>query len=338
MVVPVDNRSYMKKATDRANRKKREKNIGAAPSKLNTKSSFTKKGTPLGRSRTKVDQSDDTGPDKKISSAKISSAPKALSRVASSAKRIKANPELYEKPERIKQSTSLKAIPNTTYDILGPGAGSKKVQPRINKETPVINKMGGYQDADQLGRARTRLGQSDDTGPSITGPSIRTNQVKLSTPTAPASASASAPPSPRVKKPEPLAKVAPKMAPIPRPNPRRSSKPSPSAGAMEKLEINPGGKKQPKASKKASKKPSKQPDDGYKFYGKEGTGLGDFSRKHGMQYATQKQFEKDFNMDDGEKAGGRPGRGKLKTQGMNKAGKRKAGFSGRGSGASLRGF
>jgi hypothetical protein len=57
-----------------------------------------------------------------------------------------------------------------------------------------------------------------------------------------------------------------------------------------------------------------------------------------MQYATQKQFDKDFNMDDGEKAGGRPGRGKLKTQGMNKAGKRKAGFSGRGSGAALRGF
>ena len=49
-----------------------------------------------------------------------------------------------------------------------------------------------------------------------------------------------------------------------------------------------------------------------------------------MQHATQKQFEKEFNMDDGEKAGGRPGRGKLKTQGMNKAGKRKAGFSGRG--------
>ena len=332
MVVPVDNRSYMKKATDRANRKKREKNIGAAPSKLNTKSSFTKKGTPLGRSRTKVDQSDDTGPDKKISSAKISSAPKALSRVASSAKRIKANPELYEKPERIKQSTSLKAIPNTTYDILGPGAGSKKVQPRINKETPVINKMGGYQDADQLGRARTRLGQSDDTGPSITGPSIRTNQVKLSTPTAPASASASAPPSPRVKKPEPPAKVAPKMAPRPRPKP--SSRPSPSAGAMEELEISPSGENQPKASKKASKRA----DDGYKFYGKEGTGLGDFSRKHKMQYATQKQHEKDFDMSGGEKAGGRPGRGKLKTQGMNKAGKRKVGFSGKGSGAALRGF
>ena len=109
-------------------------------------------------------------------------------------------------------------------------------------------------------------------------------------------------------------------------------------GDMEELEISPSGKKQPKASKKAPKKPSKQPDDGYKSYGKEGTGLGDFSRKHEMQYATQKQFEKDFNMDDGEKAGGRPGRGKMKTQGMNKKGKRKAGFSGKGAGAALRGF
>ena len=118
-------------------------------------------------------------------------------------------------------------------------------------------------------------------------------------------------------------------------NPRTGYRESPSKDANEELEID---ARQPKASKKASKKPSKQPDDGYKFYGKEGTGLGDFSRKYGMQHATQKQFEKEFNMDDGEKAGGRPGRGKLKTQGMNKAGKRKAGFSGKGAGAALRGF
>jgi|TARA_R110000823_G_scaffold279135_1_gene397422 hypothetical protein len=103
---------------------------------------------------------------------------------------------------------------------------------------------------------------------------------------------------------------------------------------MEELRISPSGENQPKASKKASKRA----DDGYKFYGKEGTGLGDFSRKHKMQYATQKQHEKDFDMSGGEKAGGRPGRGKLKTQGMNKAGKRKVGFSGKGSGAALRGF
>jgi hypothetical protein len=112
-------------------------------------------------------------------------------------------------------------------------------------------------------------------------------------------------------------------------NPRTGYRESPSKDVNKELGISPGGK---------TKKASKQPDDGFKFYGKESTGLGDFSRKHGMQYATQKQFEKDFNMDDGEKAGGRPGRGKLKTQGMNKAGKRKAGFSGRGSGAALRGF
>ena len=112
-------------------------------------------------------------------------------------------------------------------------------------------------------------------------------------------------------------------------NPRTGYRQSQSKGANEELDISPGGK---------TKKASKKPDDGYKFYGKEGTGLGDFSRKYGMQHATQKQFEKEFNMDDGEKAGGRPGRGKLKTQGMNKAGKRKAGFSGRGSGAALRGF
>lgn len=112
-------------------------------------------------------------------------------------------------------------------------------------------------------------------------------------------------------------------------NPRTGYRESPSKDANEELEISPGGK---------TKKASKKPDDGYKFYGKEGTGLGDFSRKYGMQHATQKQFEKEFNMDDGEKAGGRPGRGKLKTQGMNKAGKRKAGFSGKGAGAALRGF
>jgi len=328
MVVPVDNRSYMKKATDRAKTRKlnkKKKNIGAA-------SSFTKKGTPLGRSRTKVDQSDDTGPAKKISSA-----PKALSqpkkkpvvnpKMTGSAIRTKANPELYKKPERIEQSTSLKAIPNTTYDILGPGAGSKKVQPRINKETPVINKMGGYQDADQLGRARTRLGQSDDTGPSI-----RTNTLVAPEPVAPEPV-APKPAAPKPAAPKPAApKPAAKVAPRPRPKPSRLT-----GGGMDaELLSTPTGVTSGRVKKTAAKPASK--DDGYKFYGKEGTGLGDFSRKHGMQYATQKQFEKDFNMDDGEKAGGRPGRGKLKTQGMNKAGKRKAGFSGRGSGAALRGF
>ena len=89
--------------------------------------------------------------------------------------------------------------------------------------------------------------------------------------------------------------------------------------------------KPPKTSK-----PSKAADDGYRYYGKEGTGLGDFSRKYGIKYATPEQFEKDFGMDDGEKRGGRPGKSKMKTQGLNRS--KRTGFSGRGTGAALRGF
>ena len=92
--------------------------------------------------------------------------------------------------------------------------------------------------------------------------------------------------------------------------------------------------KPPKTSKPA--KVAKEADDGYKFYGKEGTGLGDFSRKYNIKYATQEQFDKDFNMDDGEKRGGRPGKSKMKTQGLNRS--KRSGFSGRGTGAALRGF
>ena len=76
--------------------------------------------------------------------------------------------------------------------------------------------------------------------------------------------------------------------------------------------------------------------DGYKFYGKEGTGLGDFSRKFGIKYATQEQYEKDFDTHDGEQMGGRPGKSKMKTQGLNRS--KRTGFSGRGTGAALRGF
>ena len=89
--------------------------------------------------------------------------------------------------------------------------------------------------------------------------------------------------------------------------------------------------KRPKAAKSASKK-----DDGYRYYGKKGTGLGDFSRKFEIKYATPEQFEKDFGMDDGEKRGGRPGKSKMKTQGLNRS--KRSGFSGRGTGAALRGF
>jgi len=107
----------------------------------------------------------------------------------------------------------------------------------------------------------------------------------------------------------------------------QSVNPSP-GGAADELNTGGGGF--------GSGKTSKQPDDGYRFYGKEGTGLGDTSRKYGIQYATQKQFDKDFDDSDGEKAGGRPGRGKMKSQGMNRS--KRSGFSGRGSGAALRGF
>ena len=77
-------------------------------------------------------------------------------------------------------------------------------------------------------------------------------------------------------------------------------------------------------------------DEFYKFYGKEGTGLGDFSRKFGIKYATQKGFERDFPEHDGEQMGGRPGKSKMKTQGLNRS--KRTGFSGRGTGAALRGF
>ena len=89
----------------------------------------------------------------------------------------------------------------------------------------------------------------------------------------------------------------------------------------------------PKAAKPA--KAAKKADDGYRYYGKEGTGLGDFSRKYGIKYATQEQFEKDFGY-DGEQMGGRPGKSKMKTQGLNRS--KRSGFSGRGTGAALRGF
>ena len=60
------------------------------------------------------------------------------------------------------------------------------------------------------------------------------------------------------------------------------------------------------------------------------------ARKYGIKYATQEQMDKDFDLSDGEKAWGRPGRGKMKTQGMNRS--KRSGFSGRGSGAAQIGF
>jgi len=77
------------------------------------------------------------------------------------------------------------------------------------------------------------------------------------------------------------------------------------------------------------RKPKKDPTEGgkYKSYSKD---------NNDFMYMTQKGYDEEE--EQGDKAGGRPGRGKMKTQGMNKTGKRKAGFSGKGSGAALRGF
>ena len=114
---------------------------------------------------------------------------------------------------------------------------------------------------------------------------------------------------------------------------------SQSGSSGQSVNPSPGGyQADPTSSPKITSKKSKakDTDTGYKFYGKKGTGLGDTSRKYGIQYATQKQFDKDFDDSDGEKAGGRPGRGKMKSQGMNRS--KRSGFSGRGSGAALRGF
>ena len=90
-----------------------------------------------------------------------------------------------------------------------------------------------------------------------------------------------------------------------------------------------------RSPRKAAPKPAPEKDDGYRYYGKKGTGLGDFSRKFEIKYATPEQFEKEFGY-DGEQMGGRPGKSKMKTQGLNRS--KRTGFSGRGAGAALRGF
>ena len=284
MVVPVDNRSYMKKVTDRAKtREKKNNNLSPAPLKLE----------------------DNTATD-------------------------------------INRSLATTLLGNKSGKLIDQ-----------NKDNPQITKMGGYEPVDPTDAPKQTLLQKGDQ---------LANRIRAGGKSKPKIAPAPAPPKPVGRKttdaggaspkrkapgivgpaagkapkpaaPKPAApKKAAKIAPRPRPKPSRLT-----GGGMDaELLSTPTGVTSGRVKKTAAKPASK--DDGFKFYGKEGTGLGDFSRKHGMQYATQKQFEKDFNMDDGEKAGGRPGRGKLKTQGMNKKGKRKAGFSGRGSGAALRGF
>ena len=83
-------------------------------------------------------------------------------------------------------------------------------------------------------------------------------------------------------------------------------------------------------------KADKKPDPGYRYHGKPGTWWGDLAREYNLQYATEEQWNKDFGMEGGEKRGGRPGKGKMKTQGLNRS--KRSGFSGRGTGAALRGF
>ena len=117
-----------------------------------------------------------------------------------------------------------------------------------------------------------------------------------------------------------------KLKPVPEVNVRtlpkpKKVRPAPKKGDNKELDIIPPKRKKTSKDKKA--------DDGYRFYGKKGTGLGDFSRKYGMKYATQEQFEKDFDMCGGAKKGG-----SIKKL----AKKKRKGFSGRGAGKALRGF
>ena len=117
-----------------------------------------------------------------------------------------------------------------------------------------------------------------------------------------------------------------KLKPVPEVNVRtlpkpKKVRPAPKKGDNKELDIIPPKRKKTSKDKKA--------DDGYRFYGKKGTGLGDFSRKYGMKYATQEQFEKDFDMSGGAKKGG-----SIKKL----AKKKRKGFSGRGAGKALRGF
>lgn len=286
MAVPVDNRSYMKRATDKGNLK----NIGAAPAKLKGTNkdnpTIEKLGgyetTNLGRSRTAFGQSDDTGPAKKISS-KIAPAPQA-----------KPKP----KPKAV-----------------SPDPTNAPKQTLLQKQ-------------DKLASRIRAGGQSKPKEPpSPAKPAAKPADKPAAKPVdKPASKPAAKPAEPsKAKTPKPKS-TTPKLAPRPKQKPVNvATRPVKALRTDQELDVN------PKRQKAAPEK-----DDGYKFYGKEGTGLGDFSRKFGFKYATPEQFEKDFGMDDGEQAGGRPGKGKMKTQGLNRS--KRTGFSGRGTGAALRGF
>tara|TARA_R110002110_G_scaffold13018_3_gene62218 strand:- start:51 stop:1025 length:975 start_codon:yes stop_codon:yes gene_type:complete len=324
----------MKRATDKGNLK----NIGAAPAKLKGTNkdnpTIEKLGgyqTNLGRSRTDFGQSDDTGPAKKPS--RIGTKPKALSQKKTPSPdptgAPKQTPLQKQKQlaDRIKAGgkSKPKAAPPKELDIAPAPASIAKP-----KAKPFIEDKGGQGRVSSDYQIEGMIEQA------------RKPKAKKAAPV-PA-------PTPKVKKAEPPAKLAetpePKTAPRPRlkPEPKLAKKTTvnkaPYVEGYDRDMLDdfdaPSGIP---GAKKAKAAPKVSGDDKYfKHYGKEGTGLGDFSRKYGIKYATDEGYEKFFNTHDGEKAGGRPGRSKMKTQGMNKKGKRKAGFSGRGSGAALRGF
>ena len=377
MAVPVDNRSYMKRATDKGNLK----NIGAAPAKLKGTNkdnpTIEKLGgyqTNLGRSRTDFGQSDDTGPAKKPS--RIGTKPKALSKKKTpssdptgapkqtllqkqkqTADRIRAGgkskPAVISKPKPAKvaapdptsapKQTLLqkqkqlanriraggkskpKAAPAKELDIAPAPASIAKPKAKGAPEKSITKAL-----QTNLGRSRTAFGQSDDTGPSKTGPSKR---AKKPAPTPPAKkaeppAKKAEPPKPKTpSKPRP---ATPKLAPRPKPKPAVRKR----ADTGQRPDSRGSGKDKDLFDTPAGV--TSGDDEFYKFYGKPGTTIGDFSRKFGIKYATQKGFERDFPEHDGEQMGGRPGKSKMKTQGLNRS--KRSGFSGRGTGAALRGF
>ena len=289
MAVPVDNRSYMKRATDKGNLK----NIGAAPAKLKGTNkdnpTIEKLGgyetTNLGRSRTAFGQSDDTGPAKKISS-KIAPAPQAKPKPKPKA----VSPD----PTGAPKQTLLQKQKQTADRIRAGGQSKPKASPPAAKPA---DKPASKPAAKPAKEPKDKPVASKPDTPKLA-------------------------PRPKPKPATPKQKLAPR----PKPKPVNvATRPVKALRTDQELDVN------PKRQKAAPEK-----DDGYKFYGKKGTGLGDFSRKFGFKYATPEQFEKDFGMDDGEQAGGRPGKGKMKTQGLNRS--KRTGFSGRGTGAALRGF
>ena len=338
MAIPVNNPSKVTRRRAKSNKKQNNKNLGSAPSALEDNTATRKNSSLL----TEL-----------MGASKISSPPKALSKVASSAKLKKASPELYERPK--------------TFST---GENGVVVKPKINSDTPEITKMGGYESVDPTGAPKQTLLQKNDqlanriraggkNNPGVLkqgrqnvesavkniGEMVNKVMPSVSKATPPVSKPAPPRTSPhpdivtsKLPKPVTAKPAAPRASPHPdivtskrpskppRPNPRRSSRLSPSADAMEELGISPGGENQPKAAKKAPKK-DKTEGGKYKSYSKD---------NNDFMYMTQKGYDEEE--EQGDKAGGRPGRGKMKTQGMNKTAKRKAGFSGKGSGAALRGF